>query len=244
MNIMNTVGKTQGTARMVGRELRLIAHKERVPVYTSFFKTGKGEYGEGDKFIGVTVPAQRIIAKKYSALSLDEIDALLKSPIHEERLTALIILVGKYKKGDSHTQKKIYDFYCAHTGNINNWDLVDSSAQYIVGEYLVERERNILYKFTRSKNLWERRIAIIATWAFIRRGDFSDTFAIATVLLTDKHDLIHKAVGWMLREVGKRDSVQLEGFLMKNIHVMPRTTLRYAIERFPVQKRKQYLGIK
>lgn len=241
---MDTMRKTQGTRADVRRELGRVADKEKVLVYASFFKTGRGEYGEGDKFLGVTVPKQRVIAKKYSDLALPEISLLLKSPTHEERLTALLILVAQYTKGNVVSQKKIYDFYLAHTAQINNWDLVDSSAQYIVGGYLLKKDRKILYLLARSKSLWERRIAIIATWAFIREGDFCDTFAVAEILLSDKHDLIHKAIGWMLREVGKRDEAALEEFLVRHIKVLPRTTLRYAIERFGAQKRIRYLKMK
>lgn len=238
---MDTHSKTQGNATMIRRELRRVVDKDKAHSYASFFKTGKGEYGEGDIFIGVTVPKQRVIAKKHAALPLAEISLLLKSSCHEERLTALIMLVGQYKKADPFVQKQIYNFYLAHTKSINNWDLVDLSAHAILGEHLVSRDRKILYVLARSKNVWSRRIAIIATAAFIRRNDFRDTLIIAEVLLHDKHDLIHKAVGWMLREVGKREQRILEEFLAKHITVLPRTTLRYAIERFPPKKRKQYL---
>lgn len=241
---MDTHPKTQGNARMIRRELRRVADKDKTHLYASFFKTGKGEYGEGDVFIGVTVPKQRVIAKKYATLPLTEILLLLKSPYHEERLTALIILVSQYKRAQLPLKKKIYDFYFAHRERVNNWDLVDLSAHTILGEYLVSGDRKILYVLARSKNVWSRRIAIIATAAFIRRGDFADTFAIAEILLSDKHDLIHKAVGWMLREVGKRNQQVLEEFLIKHISAMPRTTLRYAIERLPQEKRKIYLGMK
>lgn len=203
-----------------------------------FFKTGKGQYGEGDQFIGVTVPLQRMVAKKYKDLPLKDIDQLLNSPIHEHRLTALFILVGQYKK----LPARVYDFYLKHTTKINNWDLVDSSASYIVGEWLMDKDRTILYKLARSKNLWERRIAIIATGAFIKNKEFKDTFAIAELLLHDDHDLIHKAVGWMLREVGKRDQKAEEAFLKKYYKTMPRTMLRYAIEKFSEDKRHEYLA--
>lgn len=241
---MDTHSKTQGNATVIRRELRRVAYKDKAHLYASFFKTGKGEYGEGDIFIGVTVPKQRVIAKKYAALPLAEISLLLKSSCHEERLTALIMLVGQYKKADPFVQKQIYNFYLAHTKSINNWDLVDLSAHAILGEYLVSGDRKILYVLARSKNVWSRRIAIIATAAFIRRGDFADTLAIAEILLNDKHDLIHKAVGWMLREVGKRNQQVLEEFLIKHISAIPRTTLRYAIERLPQEKRIQYLRMK
>lgn len=241
---MDTHSKTQGNATVIRRELRRVADEDKAHLYASFFKTGKGEYGEGDIFIGVTVPKQRVIAKKYSALPLAEISLLLKSSCHEERLTALIILVGQYKKADPFVQKQIYNFYLAHTKSINNWDLVDLSAHAILGEHLVSGDRKILYALARSKNVWSRRIAIIATATFIRRGDFADTLAIAEILLSDKHDLIHKAVGWMLREVGKRNQQVLEEFLIKHISAIPRTTLRYAIERLPQEKRIQYLRMK
>lgn len=201
-----------------------------------FFKTGKGQYGEGDVFIGVTVPEQRIVAKKYKDISLLEIEKLLKSSIHEHRLTGLLILAQK------KLSKEIYDFYLAHTDCVNNWDLVDSSASYIVGEWLVDKNRNILYELARSKNLWERRIAIISTGVFIKNNDFTDTFAIAELLLHDTHDLIHKAVGWMLREAGKRDQDAEEEFLRKHYKTMPRTMLRYAIEKFSEDKRHEYLA--
>lgn len=209
-----------------------------------FFKTGPGQYGEGDKFIGITVPAQRAVAKKYKDLPLTEIDKLLRNPIHEYRLTGFMLLVYKFEKADSKAKKEIFDFYLAHTACANNWDLVDSSAGYIIGAWLSDKpkERKILYKFAKSKNLWERRIAIISTQALIKNNDFADTFAIAELLLSDTHDLIHKAVGWMLREVGKRDLAAEEIFLKKHYKIMPRTMLRYAIEKFPEWKRKFYLA--
>ncbi|MFZ2620978.1 MAG: DNA alkylation repair protein [Minisyncoccia bacterium] len=209
-----------------------------------FFKTGKGQYGEGDIFIGLTVPEQRIIAKKFSDLPVNEIEKLLKSKIHEHRFTALIILDLLYQKSDKKIRSKIVDFYLSHTKYINNWDLVDTSASYILGEHLFKKKREILYKLARSKNLWERRIAIISTGYFISKNDFKDTIEISKLLLSDKQDLIHKAVGWMLREVGKRDEKVLVKFLDNFIKKMSRTTLRYAIERFPKKKRLYYLNIK
>lgn len=200
-----------------------------------FFKTGPGQYGEGDVFIGVTVPDQRKVANRYKDLPLVEIEKLLSSPIHEHRLTALIILAGKT------VDKEIYDFYFRHTDRINNWDMVDLSAQ-IVGKYLQDKDRNMLRKLAVSKNLWERRIAIVATHTFIKANDFATTFTIAEILLKDAHDLIHKAVGWMLREVGKRDQEAEEKFLKKYYKTMPRTMLRYAIERFSEKKRHEYLA--
>jgi 3-methyladenine DNA glycosylase AlkD len=223
------------------RALRLVAKKDKSSDPARFFKTGKGEYGEGDIFLGVPVPEQRIIAKEYEDLPLADTKCLLESAIHEERFTALLILVDQYKKGDEKTKKKIFRFYITHTKRINNWDLVDVSARDIVGEYLVSHERVLLYKLARSKNIWERRISIVATWAFIKRGDYGDTLAIAKLLFADTQDLIHKATGWMLREVGKKDASVFRRFLDKHTAVMPRTTLRYAIERLTPGVRKAYL---
>lgn len=206
-----------------------------------FFKTGKGQYGEGDVFIGLTVPEEKIIAKKFDDLPLVEIKKLLKSKIHEHRYTALLILGQLYQKSNDKNKKKIVDLYLSHTKFVNNWDLVDTSASYILGDYLYSRKRNILYKLAKSKSLWERRIAIVATHFFIRQNDFKDTLKVAELLLFDKEDLIHKAVGWMIREVGKLDVEVLKKFLNKNIKILPRTTLRYAIERFPEPERKMYL---
>ena len=230
-------------------DLRKLATPKKAKASEWFFKTGPGQYGEGDQFIGVTVPKQRSVAKKYKDLPLSQAKQLLKSPIHEERLVALIILVERFKStgqwSDDKNQKEIYDCYLANTDRVNNWDLVDSSAGYIVGTYLLDKPRDILYKLAKSENIWERRIAMIATSAFIDKGDPEDTLKIAETLLTDKHDLIHKAVGWMLREVGKRcGEKSLIDFLDKHASTIPRTTLRYAIERFPEEKRQRYLKTK
>jgi len=206
-----------------------------------FFKTGKGEYGEGDVFIGIMVPKMREVAKKYFGLSLPKIKELLKSKIHEHRQTGLYILVGKYEKANEEDKENIFNFYLQNIKGINNWDLVDLSAPNIVGDFLFKRDKNILYKMVHSENLWERRIAIVSTFTFIKKGEFGDTLAISEILLKDKHDLIHKAVGWMLREVGKRDEEVLENFLKQHYKEMPRTMLRYAIERFEEEKRKGYL---
>jgi 3-methyladenine DNA glycosylase AlkD len=222
---------------------------EKAVFLQRFFKTGKGEYGYGDIFLGLTVPQSRAIARKYKDLPLGEVEALLKSKYHEERLIALFLLVHNFKSGDEDVRKEIFDFYLSHTAYINNWDLVDSSAGYIVGEYLSISPRvspgrniNILKQLASSKSLWERRIAIIATFAYIYKGRYEETFAVAELLLDDKEDLIHKAVGWMLREVGKRVSrEEEEKFLLKHYKVMPRTMLRYAIEHFPEEERKRYL---
>jgi 3-methyladenine DNA glycosylase AlkD len=187
------------------------------------------------------VPDQRKVAQKYINLPLQDIEKLLKSPIHEYRLVALMLLVYKYKKSTEDEKKKIYEFYISHTKNINNWDLVDVTAPHIVGTYLLDKEKAILYKFAVSENIWERRIAIVATAWFIRNNAFDDTLNIAKILLHDKHDLIHKAVGWMLREVGKKDQKAEESFLLKHYKTMPRTMLRYAIEKFDVKKKEFYM---
>jgi 3-methyladenine DNA glycosylase AlkD len=213
-------------------------HRARNPIW---FKTGKGEYGQGDKFIGVSMPAQRVIAEKYYRLELGEIEKLLKSRIHEHRFTGLLILVAQYEAGDAATRRRVFGFYLNHTGCINNWDLVDSSAPYIVGEHLVSRSRRVLYRLAKSPGLWQRRIAMVATAAFIDRGDLKDTFTIATLLLADQRDLIHKAIGWMLREAGDHSRAELTDFLKRNYSRMPRTALRYAIEHLPELERKRAL---
>ena len=226
----------------IKKDLRKIADPLEARVLAGFFKTGKGHYGEGDIFLGVTVPQSRTIAKRYwKEVSLEDVGTLLQSPIHEERLIALIILVEKYSKADEKIKKTIYDFYIANARRVNNWDLVDLTAPRIVGDYLLEREKALLYRLAKSDNLWERRIAIVSTYHFIKNKKYNETFKIAELLLSDQHDLIHKAVGWMLREVGKRDQKQAEIFLKKHCEVCPRTTLRYAIERFEPQKRQFYM---
>ena len=223
------------------KELLKAKDNKKAKFLAGFFKTGKGQYAEGDLFLGLTVPRQREIAKKYPDLSLSQIQQLLNSKYHEFRLCALLILISKYNKSDEKTKAKIVTFYLKNTKRINNWDLVDLSAEYILGSYLLERDKSVLYKLAKSQNLWERRIAIIATFFFIRKNQFTDTLKIAQILLGDKHDLIHKACGWMLREIGKRDEVMLIKFLDKFKGKMPRTALRYAIERFNQQKRLSYL---
>ena len=206
-----------------------------------YFKTGPGEYGEGDIFLGITVPEIRKLAKEYPDLSLAETIQLLQSTIHEERLLALLLLVRAYAKADARTKKHIYDLYLENTHYINNWDLVDASAMHIVGAFLMDKSKKILHNLARSNNLWERRIAVMATFHFIKQDAFVESLAIARKLLTDEEDLIHKAVGWMLREIGKR-SIQIEErFLKEHYKKMPRTMLRYAIERFPEAKRQRYL---
>ncbi len=222
------------------QELNKHADKKQAELLQRFFKTGKGQYGEGDVFLGIKVPVQRKIAKKFYGLKLEEIQELLNSKIHERRLIALFVLIDKYKKADKTEKKEIFDFYIKNTKNINNWDLVDLSAPNIVGNWLLDKDRLILYKLVNG-GLWERRISIISTAAFIRNNQFEDSLKIAELLLEDNHDLIHKAVGWMLREVGKKDQQELENFLKKHYKQMPRTMLRYAIEKFKEEKRKRYL---
>jgi 3-methyladenine DNA glycosylase AlkD len=195
-----------------------------------WFKTGAGEYGEHERFIGVSLPAQRAVAEKYHYLTLDKIERLLKSRIYEHRFTGLLILVAQYEAGDAVTRQRVYDFYLKHTIFINNWDLVDTSAPSTVGEQLIFRSRRVLYRLAESLRWWERRIAMVATAAFIDRGDLKDTFVIATRLLADNHDLIHKAIGWTLREAGEHSRTQMIDFLKRNYSRMPRTTLRHAIE--------------
>lgn len=220
--------------------LKRVATPARAEVSQRFFKTGKGEYGEGDVFIGVTVPACRVIAKKYADLSLADIKRLLASKIHEERLMALIILTEQYRKNPSEA---LYRFYLAQTKHINNWDLVDTSAYRIVGEHLLHRSRAILDRLARSRNMWERRIAIVSTFRFMQQREVSDTFRIAKKLLQDPHDLMHKATCWMLREAGKKDLTALRHFLQMYAGRMPRTMLRYAIERMSPTERQKWLKL-
>jgi len=222
--------------------LQKLASRETAEILQKFFKTGIGEYGEGDVFIGIKVPPLRKLAGQFQHATLKTVKVLLKSKIHEERTLALMILVRQFERADENLRKQIYDFYLAHVLFINNWDLVDGSAPYIVGPYLWTRNRKQLHQFAKSASLWERRIAIISTFYFIRQNDFDDALKIAERLLKDEHDLIHKAVGWMLREIGKRNLAVEESFLKLHCHTMPRTTLRYAIERFPESKRRQYLS--
>ena len=221
--------------------LRKLGDKERAKNSQWFFKTGPGEYGEGDRFLGIKVPELRKLAKEYQAISLTEVTHILYSPIHEERLLALFILVRAYAKGDERFKETIYQLYLDNTQYINNWDLVDTSAEHIVGAFLNEKSKKPLYELARSSDLWERRIAIMATFHFIKGGEFTETIKIARMLLSDKEDLIHKAVGWMLREVGKRHLATEEDFLKEHYKKMPRTMLRYAIEKFPEVKRQRYL---
>lgn len=222
----------------------LVAHADpaKAEGMKKFFKTGKGAYGHGDRFLGVTVPQQRSIVKHYLHLSLKDISFLLNSPTHEERLTAVLILVAQFKKADPKGRKAVYEFYLKKAARINNWDLVDASAYHIVGSYLDGKPHDILFKLARSSNLWKRRIAIVASFHNICKRKSEPTLIIAGMLLKDKQELIHKAVGWMLREVGKRVGMDvLEDFLCRKYKHMPRVMLRYAIERLPEQRRKEYL---
>ncbi|MBL7058842.1 DNA alkylation repair protein [Candidatus Pacearchaeota archaeon] len=225
----------------IKKDIQKIANPEKAKIYQRFFKTGKGQYGEGDVFLGLTVPQQRSIAKNYLGIGLPKIQQLLKSKIHEHRLVALIILVEKYKKAGDEEKGNIFNLYLKNTKFINNWDLIDLTAPNIVGEFLLDKKRIILYNLAESKSLWEKRISVLATFTFIRNNEFKDCLRICEILLKDDHDLIHKACGWMLREIGKRDLAVEEKFLKKHYKNMPRTMLRYAIERFEENKRQKYL---
>jgi len=221
--------------------LRKLGNKHRAAISQRFFKTGPGQYGEGDRFLGITVPELRKLAAEYQGITPTEAVQLLRSPIHEERLLALLILVRSFSKGDERFKEKIYHLYLGNTQYINNWDLVDASAAHIVGAFLMEKNKKPLYALAQSSDLWERRIAIMATFRFIKGGEFAETLKIARMLLSDTEDLIHKAGGWMLREVGKRHRATEEQFLKAHYKKMPRTMLRYAIERFPEHRRQRYL---
>lgn len=222
-------------------KLKKLGRGRTANVLQRFFKIGPGEYGEGDVFLGIRVHQLRKLAKEYQDAELEVIEELLRSSIHEERLLALLILVRAYSSGDTRDKARLYRFYLRHTRYINNWDLVDASAEHIVGDFLMDKDKTPLYRLARSRSLWERRISIMATFHFIKHGGFSETLRIATLLLVDKEDLVHKAVGWMLREVGKRDLKVEEAFLRDHCKRMPRTMLRYAIERLPEFKRQKYL---
>lgn len=229
------------TAAEIRTRLQQLANPEKAAILQRFFKTGPGEYGEGDVFLGVNAPVLRALVKEYQSIPVAEAEALLHSDLHEERALALMLWVRLYAKGSTEQKELIYQRYLANTDWINNWDLVDTSAPHIVGTHLLKRDRKILYQLANSYSLWERRIAIIATQQFIRHHDFADTVKIAALLLDDKEDLLHKAVGWMLREVGNRDQPTEEAFLEQYSQRMPRTMLRYAIEKFPEAKRKFWL---
>ena len=224
-------------ANKIKKELRAKVKPEKLEILSNFFKTGKGQYAEGDEFLAVNVPDQREIAKKYYVEAiLENIEELLASKFHEDRLTGLLILTYQMSKADKQQQKKIVDFYLAHLDRVNNWDLVDLSAGKILGRYLLDKPRAILYKLSRSKHLWSERVAMVATYEFIRINQFEDTLKLAEKYLNHKHDLIHKATGWMLREVGKRDEKVLRNFLDKHSKQMPNVMYRYAIERIDYKK--------
>ena len=212
--------------------------EEKKIVLPRFFKTGKGQYGEGDKFLGVTVPNIREVAKEFKDANLDVIEELIHSPWHEMRMCALLILVNNSKKD---VTKDTFDFYLSQTEHINNWDLVDLSAPQIVGQFLLNKDRDILYKLAESDLLWDNRIAIVSTLTFIRNNDLDDTYRLSLKMMNHKHDLMHKAIGWMLREAGKRDAKRLYDFVMANKSIMPRTMLRYSIEKFDIETRKELM---
>ncbi len=229
--------------KIIKNELKKYANPKKAKVLRSFFKTGKGEYGEGDIFLGVLSEDIKFVAKQFEKVDLKVAQNLISSKIHEERMLALRIIMNKFKKGDEEIREKIYNFYLKNTKNINNWDLVDVSAPHIVGAHLIDKDKKILYKLAQSNNLWERRIAIISTFAFIKNKNYNNTLKIAEALLKDNYDLMHKATGWMLREVGNRDRAIEEKFLQGHYQQMPRTMLRYAIEKFPEALRQKYLKL-
>ncbi len=224
------------------KALKSLATPERAKANAWFFKTGPGQYGEGDKFLGVTVPEQRKVSKQFKDLPLVEVEKLVTSPWHEERLTGLFILVALYQKADNKTKKKIASFYHKNRKYVNNWDLVDSSASYILGDYLTNHSRAVLIRLAKSKSIWDRRIAMLSTFGWIKQGVFTDAYKVIDILIKDKHDLIQKAVGWMLREIGNKDKKSLMKFLDEHATTMPRTSLRYAIEHFSAPERSKYMG--
>ena len=230
-----------GTAAEVRKALRVYADEEKANFYPRFFKAGKGEYAEGDKFIGVTVPNQRKVARQFRTIPLREVKRLIRDPIHEHRLTGLLILVEHFQRADEDHQEAIVDFYIDHLECVNNWDLVDATAHKILGTWLVDRDRELLYELAESDHLWSERASVIACLPLIKLQDYDDILRLSEHFLDHPHDLIHKAVGWMLREAGKQDRAVLEAFLKQHYQRMPRTMLRYAIEKLPEKKRKAYL---
>lgn len=223
--------------KTITQELQSLSNAEKREIFPKFFKAGKGQYGEGDRFLGVTVPNIRTIAKRHKEISLEEIRELLESEWHEVRLCALIIMVETSKKKDETLRQKLFDLYLSQTNHINNWDLVDLSCHHIVGEYLLDKSRDILYQLAQNRLLWDNRIAIVSTYAFIRKGQLEDTYALSELMMHHPHDLMHKAIGWMLREAGKRDSDRLYDYIISHRADMPRTMLRYAIEKFsPIER--------
>jgi 3-methyladenine DNA glycosylase AlkD len=229
------------SAKVISAELAKLSDAKDAAFLQGYFKTGAGEYGEGDRFRGIRAPALRQLVRKHSDVTLDTCVDLLGSSFHEDRAAALLMMVSLYGKGDSKSRELVYKAYLKNTARINNWDLVDLSAPGIVGRHLVDKDRRPLYKLAKSKDRWERRIAALATFFYIKSRDFNDTLAIASILLGDEEDLIHKAVGWMLREVGKKDGATARAFLRKHYKAMPRTMLRYAIEKFPEKERQSFL---
>ncbi|MCC8171910.1 MAG: DNA alkylation repair protein [Parabacteroides sp.] len=229
------------TAAFILDELRSVASPEKAAVLQRFFKTGKGQYAEGDVFLGIPNPLTRNVAKANRPTPLAELQKLLDCPYHEARLAALVIMMEQYKKGSATERQALFDMYLRNTPRINNWDLVDVTCPHIVGRHLTDKDRSVLYKLAQSPLLWDQRIAIVSTVAFIRLHEYDDTFALSEMLLNHKHDLMHKAVGWMLREVGKRNKETLVGFLERNATRMPRTALRYAIEHFSPEERKHFM---
>ena len=223
--------------KTITNKLQALSDAEKREIFPKFFKAGKGEYGEGDRFLGVTVPNIRAIAKLHKDISIEEIRDLIQSEWHEVRLCALIIMVEKSKKKDETLRKELFNLYLSQTKRINNWDLVDLSCRFIVGEYLLDKSRDILYQLAQSPLLWDNRIAIVSTYAFIRKGQLEDTYALSDLMMQHPHDLMHKAIGWMLREAGKRDSERLYDYVMSHRADMPRTMLRYAIEKFSPKER-------
>lgn len=223
--------------KTITNELQALSDAEKREIFPKFFKAGKGEYGEGDRFLGVTVPNIRAIAKLHKDISIEEIRDLIQSEWHEVRLCALIIMVEKSKKKDEALRKELFNLYLSQTERINNWDLVDLSCRFIIGEYLLDKSRDILYQLAQSPLLWDNRIAIVSTYAFIRKGQLEDTYALSDLMMHHPHDLMHKAIGWMLREAGKRDSERLYDYVMSHRADMPRTMLRYAIEKFSPKER-------
>lgn len=223
--------------KTITNELQALSDAEKREIFPKFFKAGKGEYGEGDRFLGVTVPNIRAIAKLHKDISIEEIQDLIQSEWHEVRLCALIIMVEKSKKKDEALRKKLFNLYLSQTKRINNWDLVDLSCRFIIGEYLLDKSRDILYHLAQSPLLWDNRIAIVSTYAFIRKGQLEDTYALSDLMMQHPHDLMHKAIGWMLREAGKCDSERLYDYVMSHRADMPRTMLRYAIEKFSPKER-------
>ena len=223
--------------KIITSELQALSNAEKREIFPKFFKAGKGEYGEGDRFLGVTVPNVRAIAKQHKDIALAEIQELIQSEWHEVRLCALLIMVEKSKKKDEALRQQLFDLYLSQTDRINNWDLVDLSCRFIVGEYLLDKSRDILYQLAHSPLLWDNRIAIVSTYAFIRKGQLEDTYALSDLMMHHPHDLMHKAIGWMLREAGKRDSDRLYDYVMSHRADMPRTMLRYAIEKFSPAER-------